>query len=138
MLLHPKKTKFKSAFGRKRMKCITNPILRSSLKCFGIISYETGKISNKQIEALRKIMKRSLKSYGKFWLNIFPNISVTKKSEGIRMGKGKGNVKFWFNGVSKGTVIAEMNGCSWGQAKKVTRFVKDKLSVKVFLFLKKS
>ncbi|MBE50304.1 MAG: hypothetical protein CMP51_01225 [Flavobacteriales bacterium] len=28
------------------------------------------------------------------------------------MGKGKGNVKFWFNGVSKGTVIAEMNGCS--------------------------
>jgi ribosomal protein L16/L10AE len=66
MLLHPKKTKFKSEFGRKRMKCITNPILRSSLKCFGIISYETGKINNKQIEALRKIMKRSLKSYGKF------------------------------------------------------------------------
>jgi len=54
------------------------------------------------------------------------------------MGKGKGNIKFWFNSVSKGTVIAEMNGCSWGQAKKVTRFVKDKLSVKVFLFLKKS
>ena len=48
MLLHPKKTKFKSGFGRKRMKCITNPIFKSSLKCFGIISYETGKINNKQ------------------------------------------------------------------------------------------
>ena len=71
-------------------------------------------------------------------IKYFPNISVTKKSEGIRMGKGKGNIKFWFNSVSKGTIIAEMNGCSWGQAKKITRLVKDKLSVKVFLFLKKA
>ena len=59
MLLHPKKTKFKSGFGRKRMKYINNPILKSSLKCFGIISYETGKINNKQIFKVKIINETS-------------------------------------------------------------------------------
>ena len=54
MLLHPKKLNLNPDL-EERMKCITNPIFKSSLKCFGIISYETGKINNKQIEALQKL-----------------------------------------------------------------------------------
>ena len=35
------------------------------------------------------------------------------------MGKGKVNLKFWYSSISKGAVIAEISGCSWGQTKKV-------------------
>jgi len=28
------------------------------------------------------------------------------------MGKGKGNLKFWYSSVSKGAVLAEISGCS--------------------------
>ena len=133
MLLHPKKTKFKTLFSRKRTKFLNKPIFSSLLKSFAIISVESGKLNNKQIESLRKILKRLLKSQGKYWLNLFPNKTITKKSEGIRMGKGKGNLKFWYSSVSKGSVIAEMNGCSWGKIKKVMWHVRNKLSIKVLL-----
>jgi len=139
MLLYPKKTKFKAVFSRKRIKCFaSSPFFSSSLKCFAIISCEAGKINNKQIESVRKVLKRSLKGYGKFWLNIFSTIPATKKSEGVRMGKGKGNIKFWFATVSKGNILAEINGCSWNHAKKVVGYIQNKLSVKVFLFVNKT
>ena len=133
MLLYPKKTKFKTLFSRKRIKFLNNPIFSSSLKSFAIISVEVGKLNNKQIESLRKTLKRLLKSQGKYWLNIFPNKTITKKSEGIRMGKGKGNLKFWYSSISKGAVLAGISGCSWSQIKKVMWCVRNKLSIKVLL-----
>jgi len=36
------------------------------LKSFAIISVEVGKLNNKQIESLRKTLKRLLKSQGKY------------------------------------------------------------------------
>ena len=66
MLLYPKKTKFKVLFSRKKIKNSNKFILKSSLKTFSIISLETGKINNKQIESLHKKLKRLMKSHGKF------------------------------------------------------------------------
>ena len=133
MLLYPKKTKFKTLFSRKRIKFLNNRIFSASLKNFAIVSVEAGKLNNKQIESLRKTLKRLLKSQGKYWLNLFPNKTITKKSEGIRMGKGKGNLKFWYSSISKGAVLAEISGCSWSQIKKVMWCVRNKLSIKVLL-----
>lgn len=132
-MLYPKKTKFKTLFSRKRIKFLNNRIFSASLKNFAIVSVEAGKLNNKQIESLRKTLKRLLKSQGKYWLNLFPNKTITKKSEGIRMGKGKGNLKFWYSSISKGAVIAEISGCSWGQTKKVMWHVRNKLSIRVLL-----
>jgi large subunit ribosomal protein L16 len=135
MLLYPKKTKFKTLFSRKRIKFLNNRFFNSSLKSFAIVAVEAGNLNNKQIESLRKTLKRLLKSQGKYWLSLFPNKTITKKSEGIRMGKGKGNLKFWYSSVSKGTVIAEISGCSWNQTKSVMWYIKKKLSIKVLLTL---
>ena len=44
-------------------------------------------------EAIRRTSRRILKKQGKSWLNLFPNGAITKKSDGARMGKGKGNHK---------------------------------------------
>lgn len=133
MLLYPRKTKFKNLFNRKRTKFLNNRIFSPNFKDFAIVSLEAGKLNNKQIELLRKTLRRLLKFQGKFWLNIYPNKNITKKSEGIRMGKGKGNIKFWYGSVSKGAVILEITGCSWNQIKKVTQQIRNKLSIKILL-----
>ena len=133
MLLYPRKTKFKNLFNRKRTKFLNNRIFSPNFKDFAIVSLEAGKLNNKQIELLRKTLKRLLKLQGKFWLNVYPNKNITKKSEGIRMGKGKGNIKFWYGSISKGVVILEISGCSWKQKKKVTQQIRNKLSIKILL-----
>tara|TARA_Y100000589_G_C26838199_1_gene500870 strand:+ start:25 stop:444 length:420 start_codon:yes stop_codon:yes gene_type:complete len=133
MLLYPRKTKFKNLFNRKRTKFLNNRVFSSNFKDFAIVSLGAGKVNNKQIELLRKTLKRLLKFQGKFWLNVYPNKNTTKKSEGIRMGKGKGNIKFWYASVSKGVILLEITGCSWNQIKKVTQQIRNKLSIKVFL-----
>ena len=55
--------------------------------------FENGKINNKQLEGVRRVLRRILKKQGKTWLRPFPSSSVTKKPDGARMGKGKGNHK---------------------------------------------
>jgi hypothetical protein len=45
---------------------LNNRILGASLKYFNIVSVEAGKLNNKQIESLGKILKRLLKSQGKY------------------------------------------------------------------------
>ena len=132
-MLYPKKTKFKTLFTRKRTKFLSSRFFSVSLKNFAVVSIEAGKLNNKQIDSLRKTLKRLLKSQGKYWLNLFPDKIQAKKSEGVRMGKGKGNLKFWYSSVSKGAIIAEISGCSWSQTKKVLWHVKNKLSVRVLL-----
>lgn len=112
MLLYPRKTKYKNLFNRKRTKFLNNRIFSPNFKDFAIVSLESGKLNSKQIELLRKTLRRLLKLQGKFWLNVYPNKNITKKSEGVRMGKGKGNVKFWYGSISKGVVILEVSGCS--------------------------
>ena len=138
MLLYPKKTKFKVLFSRKKIKNSNKFIFKSSLKTFALISLETAKINNKQIESLHKKLKRLMKSHGKFWINLFPNMPSTKKPEGTRMGKGKGNLKFWYFTTPKGFVLGEMNGCSWNQIKRITQSIKNNLSIKIFLSINHS
>ena len=112
---------------------MNNRVFSSNFKDFAIVFLGAGKVNNKQIELLRKTLKRLLKFQGKFWLNVYPNKNTTKKSEGIRMGKGKGNIKFWYASVSKGVILLEITGCSWNQIKKVTQQIRNKLSIKVLL-----
>lgn len=138
MLLFPKNVKFKKSFARKSQSFTLKPSVNLVLGDFGIISSENGKINNKQLEAVRRILKRLLKGHGKGWLKLFPSVPITKKPEEVRMGKGKANVKFWVALVNKGATIIEINGCSWAHAKKVFFQVRRKLSVKTYLKLNKN
>jgi ribosomal protein L16/L10AE len=65
MLLFPKNVKFKKSFARKSQSFTLKPSVNLVLGDFGIISSENGKINNKQLEAVRRILKRLLKGRGK-------------------------------------------------------------------------
>ena len=69
---------------------------------FGLQALEPAWITNRQIEAARVAITRSIKRGGKMWIRIFPDKPVTKKPAETRMGKGKGAPEFWVASIRPG------------------------------------
>lgn len=67
-------------------------------------------VTNRQIEAARIAMTRHIKRGGKVWINIFPDIPLTKKPAETRMGSGKGSPEWWVANVKPGRVLFEVAG----------------------------
>ena len=68
---------------------------------------------------------------GKIWIRIFPDKPYTKRPEGTRMGKGKGNAEGWVAVVKKDKVMFEVGGVSEEKAKEALRKAGHKLPIKV-------
>lgn len=79
---------------------------------FGLKALEPAWITQRQIEAARVALTRSLKHEGKMWIRIFPDKPVTKKPLETRMGKGKGVPEFWVAVVKPGRIMFELGGVS--------------------------
>ena len=77
---------------------------------FGLKALEPAWVTNRQIEAARVTLARSVKRGGKIFIRIFPDKPVTKKPAETRMGKGKGNPEFWVAVVKPGRILYEMEG----------------------------
>lgn len=59
-----------------------------------ICANENGQLNAKHLETVRILVNRRIKKLGgQLILKIKPNIPITKKSTGVRMGKGKGSFK---------------------------------------------
>lgn len=97
---------------------------------YGIVAENGGYISNKQIEAARVAITRSMKRGGKVWIRIFPHLAITKKPLEVRMGSGKGAPEGWVAVVKAGTVMFEVGGVSEKVAKEALRLGSSKLSVR--------
>jgi len=91
MLSSPVNMKFKK-FHSKRYMPFHSENRSFNLK-FGLVGLkclEYGKITARQIEAVRRVIRRGISKSGQIKINVFPNFSITKKAIGARMGKGKG------------------------------------------------
>jgi large subunit ribosomal protein L16 len=78
----------------------------------GIMAIQTGSIPGHQLEAARQNINRRLKRKGKIIIHVFPDRGRTEKPCEVRMGKGKGNIKFWQAMVYPGSLIFEIRGIS--------------------------
>ena len=58
------------------------------------VAKESGIITNFQLESIRRFLRRFLKKKAQLFFRIFPNISITKKPNEIRLGRGKGKLKY--------------------------------------------
>ena len=74
----------------------------------GLKAIESGILNFKQIEAARQAISRKIKKTGKIWIRIFPDLPITSKSTGIRMGKGKGQFSHWGVKISAGQILFEV------------------------------
>ena len=97
---------------------------------FGLQAVEPAWITNRQIEAARVAITRSIKRGGKMWIRVFPDKPVTKKPAETRMGKGKGSPELWVAVVKPGRVMFELAGVPEPLAREAIRLAAMKLPVK--------
>ena len=87
-------------------------------------------ITDRQIEAARQALTRSMKREGNVWIRIFPDKPITHKPAEVRMGKGKGNLEYWAAVVQPGRIIFEIDGVSEEIARKSLALASGKLPIK--------
>ena len=127
-MLMPKRVKYrKTQRGRMRGKAQRGASL--SFGDYGLKALEPGWVTNRQIEAARVALTRSLKRGGKVWIRVFPDKPVTKKPAETRMGKGKGNPEEWVAVVKPGRILYEMEGVAEDVAKKAFRTAGQKIGI---------
>jgi large subunit ribosomal protein L16 len=111
MLLTPKRWKYRKPIVRS----ITGKAYRGSTVAFGdygLKATTSAYVTNKQIEAARKVIVRSIKKVGKVWIRVFPDVPFTRKGLEMPMGTGKGDVDIYTALVKRGRVLFEVNGLS--------------------------
>jgi large subunit ribosomal protein L16 len=127
-MLMPKKVKYrKQQRGRMAGKAWRGSSL--AFGDYGLKVMECGWITDRQIEAARVAMTRSIKRGGKVWIRLFPDKPITKKPAETRMGKGKGAPEQWVAVVRPGKILFEMEGVAKDIAAEAMRLAAAKLSL---------
>lgn len=88
-MLQPKRLKYRRQ-QKGRIKGIAQRGNTVAFGTFGLKALDSGRITNRQIEAARVAMTRHMKREGNVWIRIFPDKPITSKPAEVRMGKGKG------------------------------------------------
>ena len=135
-MLLPKRVKHRRV-QRGRM---TGKATRGNVVCYGdygLQALEPAWITSNQIEAARIAMTRYIKRGGQVWIKIVPDMPVTKKALGTRMGSGKGAPEYWVAVVKPGRVMFEIAGVSEEVAREAMRLAMHKLPIKCKFVMKK-
>ena len=128
-MLMPKRVKYrKQQRGRMRGKADRGGAV--TFGEFGLQAMEPCWITNRQIEAARVAITRSIKRGGKMWIRVFPDKPYTKKPAETRMGKGKGAPEGWVAVIKPGRVLFELEGISKTAAQEAMKLGASKLPVR--------
>jgi large subunit ribosomal protein L16 len=128
-MLMPKRVKYRKQMrGRMRGKAYSGSSV--TFGEFGLMALEPAWVTNRQIEAARVAITRSIKRGGKMWIRIFPDKPITKKPAETRMGKGKGAPEGWVAVVKPGRVMFELEGISKKLAQDAMHLGASKLPIR--------
>ena len=135
-MLSPKKIKWRKQHRDHFKGCATRGT-ELSFGEYGLMSLSPGRLTDRQIEAGRIAISRSVKRAGTMWIRVFPDRPITKKPAETRMGSGKGNVEYWTASVRPGRILFELSGVSAQEAQEAFRRAGHKLPFKT-KFLKRN
>ena len=133
MLLNPRQTKFNKNHKlglRNSFVCKNRDIL---FGYWGIYSLSFKNLSNKEIEAGRRLISKIIKKEGLVFVRVFPYKGLTKKPIEVRMGKGKGNISSWVYSIKPGEILYEVSKVNNKKIKLIEKLIKSKISVKCCL-----
>ena len=136
-MLMPKRTKHRKTF-RIKYEGKSNGNTKLNFGDSGLMAMEGAWVTAQQIEAARIAMTRYMKRGGKVWINIFPNLSLTKKPLETRQGKGKGNPEVWVAVVKEGKIMFEIGEVTEEIAREALRLASHKLPIKTKFVKKES
>jgi len=136
----PKRTKFKRLQKGTLRKCqyrLSAKYLQQGYA--GLRILKSGRFTQKQLEqARRKIVTvRKRKEKQRLWFRCIPDIPITAKALGLRMGKGKGVIKYWSARLLAGKVILQINRMTRHRSVKALRLIKKVLPVPTKIVLGK-
>ena len=127
-MLMPKRVKYRKQH-RGRMKGFAYDGSEIVFGEYGLQALEPGWVTDRQIEAARVALTRSVRRGGKLWITIFPDKPVTKKPAEVRMGGGKGMPDHWVAVVKPGRILFELAGVSEEAAREAMRLAAHKLPI---------
>ncbi|MEE6186540.1 50S ribosomal protein L16 [Mycovorax composti] len=128
-MLQPKRTKHRK-MQKGRMKGLAKRGTTISFGSYALKALDSHWITDRQIEAARQALTRSMKREGTVWIRIFPDKPITRKPAEVRMGKGKGNLDHWAAVVKPGRIIFEVDGVSEEVARRALQLASGKLPIK--------
>jgi len=96
---------------------------------YGLKATKSGYLSNRELEAARKVIIRRVRKVGKIWFRVFPDVPFTKKWLEMPMGKGKGDVDIYKAPVRKGKIIFEISWLDREEAQDALNRASKKLSL---------
>lgn len=109
MALMPKRVKYRKSQKGK----IKGNATRGNTVAFGdwgLQALEPAWLSAANLEAGRIACSQFVRGEGRLYIRVFPHKSVTSKPLEVRMGTGKGEIKYWCAVIRPGTVIYELAG----------------------------
>lgn len=127
--MQPKNRKHKKEF-RGRMKGLAWRGSEVSYGEYGLQATDRGWITARQIEAARKTIARATKRKGRIWIKIFPHKPVTKKSDEVTRGAGKGEVSHYVAVIKPGLILMEVGGLDETVSMESLRLAAHKLPIK--------
>ncbi len=104
---------------------------------FGMKAMGQARINSRQIEAVRKAIKRHVGKSGKVYIRIFPDRPVTRKAAEVGMGKGKGNPDHFCIEIFRGRILFEVAGVTEDVAREALRKGGTKLPVSIKVISRK-
>jgi len=136
-MMMPKKVKYrKQQRGRMAGKAWRGSTV--AFGDYGLKALSCGWITDRQIEAARVAMTRSIKRGGKVWIRLFPDKPITKKPAETRMGKGKGAPEQWVAVIRPGKVLFEMEGVDKETALSAMRLAAHKLPIRTKVVMREA
>ena len=136
-MLQPKKTKFKKQH-KGRIHGVAKGGSELAFGSYGLKAMTPERVTSRQIEAARRAITRHMRRLGRLWIRIFPDVPVTSKPLGVRMGKGKGAVEYWVCRVKPGRIMFEMDGVKPEIAIEALTLASAKLPVKTKIVERKA
>lgn len=137
----PKKTKFKRLQKGVVHRCrYKQSAIRSHQGVYGLRVLKSTRFTAKQLEqARRRILTiRKKREKQKIWFRCIPDVPITSKPLGIRMGKGKGNIKYWISRLSAGKIIFQLNYMHEWRARKALILAQKVLPMPTKIYINSS
>jgi large subunit ribosomal protein L16 len=149
MLLRPRKNTFKSSHKNRSLKTFNNiTSLYLSSKSGKLVYGQYGLKNNNhnfllfnkylfKIKLfLKKAVRRSNITNRYLWVKVFPQVPLTKKVIGSRMGKGKGKSSNWAAKIPHGCIFIELRNVRPGRVKHFLKQIIYKLPGKYLILSK--
>ena len=135
MLLQPRTFTFKKKQKSRTLMSFNNSYLNKTLNYggAGLMVLKPVHLTSSQLFRFKLFLKRSMKKsdYTRrfVWFLAFPHLPLTRKPNGIRMGKGKGKLECWFTNISGGSVLLEFKNLRRGRSSFFMKQMTHKLGV---------